>query len=110
MHTDGGDSVFATATGKPMYYRNVTSRGLAVGIVRAGINRGYEPRLRFHDLRHTYASLMIAQGLNVLFVSRQLGHAFPSFTLNTYGGLFDCAEHADRAAEGLEAVFPSLRG
>ena len=101
-----GDTVFATETGRPMYYRNVTRRGLAVGIDRAGINRQREPRLRFHDLRHTYASLLIAQGLNVIFVSRQLGHAFPSFTLNTYGGLFDRVENANRAAAGLEAAFP----
>jgi hypothetical protein len=48
--------------------------------------------------------------LNVVFVSRQLGHAFPSFTLNTYGGLFDRIENASRAAEGLEAVFPPSLG
>jgi len=104
------DTVFATETGRPMYYRNVTRRGLAVAIERASINRENGPRLRFHDLRHTYASLLIAQGLNVLFVSRQLGHAFPSFTLNTYGGLFDQAENARRAVEGLEAVFPTSLG
>jgi integrase len=104
--TGPSDVVFATETGRPMYYRNVTRRGLAVAIDRAGLNRQGEPRLRFHDLRHTYASLLIGQGVNVLFVSRQLGHAFPSFTLNTYGGLFDRAENASRAAEGLEAVFP----
>jgi integrase len=61
--------------------------------------------LRFHDLRHTFASLLIAQGLNVVFVSRQLGHASPSFTLNVYGGLFDRAEHARRATNALETNF-----
>jgi integrase len=108
--TGPGDVVFATETGRPMYYRNVTRRGLAVGIDRAGLNRDGQPRLRFHDLRHTYASLLIAQGLNVVFVSRQLGHAFPSFTLNTYGGVFDRVEHARRAVEGLEVVFPRSLG
>jgi integrase len=103
------DTVFATESGRPMYYRNVT-HGLALGVERAGINREPYPSLRFHDLRHTYASLLIAQGLNVFFVSRQLGHALPRTTLDIYTGLFVRAEHANRAVEGLEAVFPpSLR-
>jgi len=46
------------------------------------------PTVRFHDLRHAAASMMIAAGLNVLQVSKQLGHANPTETLNTYGHLF----------------------
>ena len=88
-----------------MHYRNVTRRGLAAAITSAGIERDSEPRLRFHDLRHTYASLLIAQGLNIVFVSRQLGHSSPRFTLDIYGGLFDRAEHSRRASDGLEAAF-----
>ena len=91
-----------------MYFRNVTRRGLAAAITKAGLDGEGEPRLRFHDLRHTFASLLIAQGLNVVFVSRQLGHASPSFTLDVYGGLFDRAEHARRATEALEADFGEL--
>ena len=99
------DPVFATATGAPMHYRNVTRRGLGAAIARAGIERDGEPGLRFHDLRHCFASLLIAQGLNLVFVSRQLGHSSPRFTLDVYGGLFDRAEHARRASEALEADF-----
>jgi integrase len=90
-----------------MYYRNVTRQGLAFAADRAGINHEPLPSLRFHDLRHTYASLLIAQGLNVFFVSRQLGHALTRTTLDVYTGLFMRAEHANHAVEGLEAVFPS---
>jgi integrase len=104
-HTTPTDPVFATSTGRPMHYRNVTRRGLAEGMEAARLNRDGEPRLRFHDLRHTYASLLIAQGLNVVFVSRQLGHSAASFTLDVYGGLFDRTEHARRATDGLEAAF-----
>jgi integrase len=64
-----------------------------------------KPKPRFHDLRHTHASLLIAQGLNTVFVSRQLGHSSPRFTLDVYGGLFDRAEHARRASQSLEADF-----
>jgi integrase len=104
-HDGATDPVFATATGRPMYYRNVTRRGLRAAMVKAGIVREGEPPIRFHDLRHTYASLLIAQGLNVVFISRQLGHAAASMTLDVYGGQFDRAEHAQRAAEGLEEAF-----
>jgi integrase len=107
-HFGPTDPVFATQTGRPMCFRNVTRRGLAAAIEKAQLNRSGEPRLRFHDLRHTYASLLIAQGLNVVFVSRQLGHASASFTLNVYGGLFDREEHARRAREGLEADFGKI--
>ncbi len=42
------------------------------------------PRVRFHDLRHTHASLLIADGEDVKVVSERLGHAHPSFTIHTY--------------------------
>ena len=107
-HATPGDPIFATPGGAPMHYRNVTRRGLATAIAAAGIERDGSPRLRFHDLRHTFASLLIAQGLNIVFVSRQLGHASPRFTLDVYGGLFDGAEHGRRASDGLEAAFSRM--
>ena len=51
----------------------------------AGLDGGDRPKLRWHDLRHSFAPLLIAQGGNVVFVSRQLGHASPSITLDAYG-------------------------
>jgi integrase len=106
-HSRPGDPVFATLTGAPMYYRNVSRRGFAAAVTKAGLDRDGQPRLRFHDLRHTFASLLIAEGLNIVFVSRQLGHASPSFTLNVYSHLFDRAEHSRRATNALEASFAS---
>lgn len=44
--------------------------------------------IRFHDLRHAAASMMIASGWNIMQVSRQLGHSQPSLTLNVYGFLY----------------------
>ena len=43
--------------------------------------------LRFYDLRHTCASLLIAQGASIKAVQAQLGHATASITLDTYGHL-----------------------
>ena len=42
------------------------------------------PRIRFHDLRHTYASLLIEQGESIKYIQSQLGHSSPTVTLNVY--------------------------
>ena len=42
------------------------------------------PRVRFHDLRHTHASLALAAGVHPKVVSERLGHADIALTLNTY--------------------------
>jgi integrase len=95
------DFVFASRAGTPMHYRNVVRRGLDEAREAAGL--AAEPRLRFHDLRHTFASLLIARGLDVVFVSRQLGHADPSITLRVYAHLFDAEKHARAASYALDA-------
>jgi UDP-N-acetylmuramyl pentapeptide synthase len=61
------------------------------------------PRARY--LRHTFASLLIAQGVDVVFVSRQLGHASVKTTLDTYAHLFDREAQGWRAKMALEAAF-----
>ena len=53
-------------------------------------------------------SPLIAQGVNVAFASRQLGHASVSTTLNVYTHLFDHAEHAATVIERLEARFAEM--
>jgi integrase len=58
-------------------------------------------RVRFHDLRHAAASMMIAAGLNVLQVSKQLGHANATQTLDTYGHLWP--DSFDQAMERMNA-------
>ncbi len=51
------------------------------------------PRLRFHDLRHTAASLMLNNGVPPIVVSRILGHAKPSTTMDIYGHLLSDMQH-----------------
>jgi integrase len=53
------------------------------------------------DCRHTFASLLIAQGLDIVFISRQLGHANPATTLRIYAHLFDRVNHEARMRETL---------
>ncbi len=59
--------------------------------------------LRFHDLRHTVASLLLSRGCSVVAVSRRLGHAKPSLTLNLYGHVMptDDRQLADNLAAML---------
>jgi integrase len=102
------EPVFASAVGTAMHYRNVNRRGLADVAERAGLNGADRPNLRFHDLRHTFASLLIAEGANVVFVSRQLGHASPDITLKVYAHLFDRAAHAEQARQALEGGYGKL--
>jgi integrase len=55
-------------------------RAFKVRLKRAGLPE----HLRFHDLRHTCATLLLRQGVNPKFVQELLGHRDVSFTLNTY--------------------------
>jgi integrase len=91
----GADWVFATARGTPYGHRNVSRRYLGRAAQRSGLNDNGWPPLRFHDLRHTFAShLIIDLGLDVAQVSRMLGHARITITLDTYTHLFEDARHA----------------
>lgn len=65
-------------------------------------------RLTLHSFRHGFASLLIANGLNVVFVSRQLSHANPSITLEVYAHLFERANHADTARGALDASYLAI--
>ena len=95
LHCRDSDYVFATALGTPLSARNVERRGLGRAADRAGLNPEERPRLRVHDLRHTFAShLIVDLRLDVAQVSRILGHARPSITLDSYTHLFDRAAHA----------------
>jgi integrase len=58
---------------------------------------GYDG-IRLHDLRHYYASGLIAAGCDVVTVQRALGHSSASVTLNTYSHLWPTAEDQTRAA------------
>jgi integrase len=73
---------FANEAGKPMNYSNLVNRYFFPSLASAEL-----PKIRFHDLRHTYASLLIEQGENVKYIQSQLGHSSPTVTLNVYAHL-----------------------
>jgi integrase len=60
------------------------------------------PNVTFHALRHTHASALIASGLDVVKISRRLGHSSPKVTLTIYAHLFEKGDHA--AATAIEAT------
>jgi len=60
---------------------------------------------RFHDLRHTHASMLIAQGVNMKAISARLGHGSIGITMDTYGHLY--ANHEEEMMAGIEAAYQS---
>jgi len=80
----------------PLYDNAITWRW------RATRNAAKLPDVRLHDLRHFYASGLIAAGCDVVTVQRALGHSTATTTLNTYRHLWPTAEDGTRtAASGL---------
>jgi integrase len=62
----------------------VLRKGFYASLEAAGLRR-----VRFHDLRHTFASLLIQQAANVKYIQQQLGHSSISITLDVYSHLFE---------------------
>jgi integrase len=73
--------VFPSMVGTPMNRSNLHKKYKSI-LKNSGL-----PLIRFHDLRHTAASLMLNNGIPVIIVSKRLGHAQPSITLDVYGHL-----------------------
>lgn len=65
------------------------------------------PVIRLHDLRHTFASICIGNGLDVVTVSKLMGHASPSITMDVYSHLLK--KNAKDAAETFERLFTPVQ-
>jgi integrase len=74
--------VFPNESGEPMNYSNMVHRYYRKALKDAEI-----PQIIFHNLRHTYASLLLSQGENVKYIQTQMGHSSPTVTLNVYAHL-----------------------
>jgi integrase len=74
-----GDAVFCAAEGGPLRKSNFIRREWAPAVKAAGL-----PPMRFHGLRHTHATLLLAMGVHPKVVSERLGHASIALTLDTY--------------------------
>jgi integrase len=95
--------IFATSTGTPLDDSHIVQRVYRPGLTAAGI-----PTIRFHDLRHTCASLLIALGESPKYIQKQLRHASVDITFDRYGHLFPDANR--EAAQRLDdSLFGSQR-
>jgi integrase len=102
------DFIFVTETGRPIYHRNVAVRGLDKAADRLGLNPDDRPRLIPHDLRKTFGSHLALSGLDVVRVSRQIGHSRPSVTLDIYAREFEQAGHADAIAAKMDEALGGI--
>jgi integrase len=71
--------VFASRTGSPLNPSHVVNRSFKPLLRQAAL-----PNIRFHDLRHTCATLLLAKGIHPKIAQDRLGHATIAVTMNTY--------------------------
>ncbi len=88
--------VFANADGQPRRPDGLT---MEWGRARKGLGLS----VSLHAFRHTHASALIASGMDILTISRRLGHSSPTITLSVYGHLFSNTD--DRAAQIVQSAF-----
>jgi integrase len=93
--------LFADVNGEPRKPNAVTKEwGRTASMAK-------QPQATLHSLRHTHASHLIAAGLDILTISRRLGHGSPAVTLSVYAHLFPQTD--DRAAIAIEAAMTEAR-
>jgi integrase len=90
------DLLFSTPEGKPLRPNTIT-RAWTILAARTGLKV-----IRFHDARHTHASLMLKQGIHPKVVQERLGHASIQITLDTYSHVAPGLQQA--AAEGFDRM------
>jgi len=88
-----GSLVFTSDTGGPIFISGLLAHFKQV------LKKAELPRIRFHDLRHTAATLMLADGVPLVTVSKVLGHSSPSITGSIYAHALD--ESKSEAIAGL---------
>ncbi len=93
--------VFTTRKGTPVDTTNVLHRYHLL-LEQAGL-----PKMRFYDLRHTHASLLISEGVHPKKIAERLGHASIQLTMDLYGHLFEGSDK--ESAERMQKMFGDLQ-
>jgi integrase len=89
------DLIYATQKGTPLNPENLVKRSFKPLLKRAGL-----PEIRFHDLRHTCATLLLGRGVHPKLVQELLGHATIAMTLDTYSHFLPSM--GDQTARAME--------
>ncbi len=97
------DLVFAQDNGRPLDAHNISKREFKRLLSLAGL-----PDIRFHDLRHTNATLLLEAGVPVKVVSERLGHSGIGITLDTYSHVLPTMQ--EQAASRLEEMLSGRGG
>ena len=91
------DLVFVNSIGQPIEAQHLVRRSFYPLLERAQL-----PRIRFHDLRHTAATLLLGQGVHPKIVSEMLGHSQIAVTLDLYSHVTPTMH--EQAAQALDEL------
>jgi integrase len=94
--------VFPNTVGQPMDCINLLKHSFRPLLRAAGL-----PRMRFHDLRHTAATLLLGRGINPKIVSEMLGHSQIGITLGLYSHVTPHMQQ--QAADAMDAALDNYR-
>lgn len=97
-HNVVNGAVFVTRAGDWIRRSN-----LIADVWRPLLKRAKVPKIRFHDLRHLYATLLLGNGISIRDVSEQLGHSDPALTMRTYAHVLQ--DHKRKAADSMDKLF-----
>lgn len=76
-------------------FKDITSDSVNKVLKTLLLKANIERKIRFHSLRHTHASILLSQGIQVLTVSKRLGHSNPTITMETYAHVIQELEESD---------------
>jgi integrase len=99
--SDPNALVFTAPNGGPLRHNAFYKR-----VFKPGVAAVLPPSLRWHDLRHTAAALLIGQGAHPRAVMERLGHSSVQVSLDVYGHLFPAVDAA--LTDGLERIYRAV--
>jgi integrase len=100
-HRDGTNMIFKTLRGQ-VPTNNAANKALR----KLQASLGIDNPITFHGLRHSHASFLLSRGVDIYYISKRLGHANVSITLNVYSHLLNSASkrQANKSLEALESI------